>query len=189
MVENSTVQAELRPTKEKSLKEIAFEHLFTGNTWSGLPAVDLAGLPTMLARAAEEDLVAGWLRQACAAGEGFAHRFELLHPSKVTMTYEMADITPIEGVANRKELAGLIKEGERLGGRGLSPVSWLDKTNAPKSYVYQHGTVEIIGVLDEKDKPKAIIWFRKGQRPRKGRKIKEQRPVYFGNLQPAPVGI
>ena len=87
----------------------------------------------------------------------------------------------------------LLNNDERLGGVCVKPMSWLKSDGLVSTAtamvqgadLYEIGAAMIVGVLDKTGGAKAIITFRKGERPRKG--VKEKQSILA--VKPTPVPI
>lgn len=188
---------------ELSKTKDVFKHMFPDNDWKELPSFNPINTKRLLTELLQLDLKdrPTQMGDAIAGKQGYADRFDLPHPDKATLGWALMGVQPIDESPNvvRGWVSDLLNEGEKIGGVGVMPITWIKKefrgiqetTKAVAQGVgddmYDRATATVVGVISEKGKPAGVIYFRKGERPRKGEKVRQKTPV--GVAAPVKVGI
>jgi hypothetical protein len=188
---------------EPTTKKQVFEHMFPGNSWDALRTLDFRN-----AKFFGKEFIASPVSdyqkefgKAMEKGEGYVYRVDLPFPDKASVGWVLFDVQPLKenAAAVRGWISDLIKEGEKLGGIGIRPMSWIKNQYATMKEVLassinnaqlnDEGTAMTVGIMNAEGKPSAVIIFRKGKRPRKG--IRENKSVLVGKpvSSPIPIGI
>lgn len=176
--------SELTPNPEIRNAQL-FEHLFPGNKWSELPKLTggtiwsfVKGLlPVPDSNDPGPNMQA--FGNAQERGQGYAYRVEVPKPDKFLLGLIMSEINPInEGsTGQRGWFSDLVKQGERLGGMGVVQVSWLPTSEGQSAVVNvltntrKTAEAQVVGVLSPEGRPTGLIYYAKGPRPGKGKRV------------------
>lgn len=169
---------------EKPSKVEVFEHLFPGNKFKDLSFFNPLNGPAIYKyRLWDGVSMVDEIAQAIRLQQGYAKRQDFPMMDQLWMSSVLPGITPSQenSQALRGWFAELLKEGERVGGMGFRPISfipkerwqmvtalqrnplkWVDALGNPD--LYQTVTARVVGILDDKSKPRALITFVQGPR-------------------------
>ena len=185
---------ELPESSEPVKTQEVFEHMFPGNSWDSFKKLDVRNIDFFARQLIPNPTVdqGAEIGDAIKAGKGYADRLDLPHPDKATVSWALLEVSPVNDspVTVRGWISDLLNEGERLGGIGIKPVSWLKFNRLANTVAamsvgqefYETATAMVAGVLSPEGLPVAVITFRKGDRPRRG--IKEKTPGFILSSKP-----
>lgn len=193
---------------EKPTKAQIFEHMFPGSKFDDLAQLNPSNIPSIIKWCGWEGSVAiDHAVDAFKAEEGYASRHDISSPDQLTILTALLDINDISQESPsrfRGWIRDLLKEGEDLGGMGVRMVGYIPSerkneysqlalsprtmlspksTNQRLSGLFDHFMVREMGVLGADGKPKAIISFMEGLRPRYGEPVRNA--AFLGNLATA----
>lgn len=189
--------------KEKNVRTELFEHLFPGQKWESLTDFNPLNVPIILTRAIiKDDIEKGKLVKAVEAKKGYVRRVEIPFPDKLCLVYELLEATITNESARliRVKIMDLLRDGEKLGGVVVKPVSWLKKSAIEhglaslivssfrgQQTLYEVKDILVIGVLSSDGKPAGLIYYLKGDRP--VQHVKEEVPQLVPQFETAGVTI
>lgn len=157
---------------------VVYEHLFPGNTWDTLPKFNPLNAPRLFGRVMYGcGKRADDFESAVRRRDGYAGRYDLVHPDKLSVGFELLSVDPVDEMPQKGWFSDHLKEGETIGGMGITPVGVIREEYRYRRVtgtigksaedVYNFHMMKIVGILGEDGKPRAVIAYKEGPRERK----------------------